>query len=175
MSRKLLVISWRRTRKHALLNPVLPQVDPRVEPRGVRRRRCNQNLESATRTIVIVLAAGCPRGKMCGRSRHAYEPARALDNMESAETGPAQDGRVILRAELDRRGLAYDGVFQQQRVGCSFLLDFEAGTWGEPALRVLFLEEGCLRDNCEKADKTCLDKHMEVMFMFGPTAWAAFT
>lgn len=175
MSRKLLVISWRRTRKHALLNPVLPQVDPRVEPRGVRRRRCNQNLESATRAIAIVLAAGCPRGKMCGRSRHGYEPARALDNMESAETGPSQDGRVILRAELDRRGLAQDGVVEQKRVSCSFRVDFEAGTWGETALRVIFLEEGCLRDNCEKSIKTCLDKHMTVMFMFGHTAWAAFT
>lgn len=36
MCREVLVVSWRRTRKHALLNPVLPQVDPMVEPRRVR-------------------------------------------------------------------------------------------------------------------------------------------
>lgn len=177
MCREVLVISWRRARKHALLNPVLPQVDPGVEPRRVRRRRRDQHLESATRAVVVItLAAGRPRrGQVCGRSRHGREHARALDNVESAEAGPAQDGRVILRAELDRRRLARGGVAEQQRVGCGFRVDFEAGTWGEPALRVLFLEEGCLRNSCQKADKTCLCKQMEVVFMFGPTAWAAST
>lgn len=95
--------------------------------------------------------------------------------MEGAETGPAQDGRVVLRAELDRRGLARGGAAEQERVGCSFRVGFEAGAWGEPALGVLFLEEGCLRDICEKADEMCLGKQMEVVFMFGPTAWAAST
>lgn len=90
--------------------------------------------------------------------------------MESAEAGPAQDGRVILRAELDRRGLAHDGVVKQERVGCEFCVDFEAGAWSEAALRVLFLKDGCLRNSCEKADKTCLGKQMEAMLMFGPTA-----
>lgn len=177
MCREVLVISWRRARKHALLNPILPQVDPRVEPRRVRRRRCDQHLESATcAVIVITLAAGRPRrGQVCGSSRHGREHARALDNVESAEARPAQDGRVVLRAELDRRGLARGGVAEQERVGCGFRVDFEASAWGEPALRVLFLEEGCLRNICEKADKTCLGKQMEVMFMFGPTAWAAPT
>lgn len=175
MCREVLVVSWRRTRKHALLNPVLPQVGPMIEPRRVRRRRCNQHLKSATCAIVIMLAAGCPRSQVCGRSRHGREHARALDNVESADTGPAKDGRVILRAELGRRGLARDGVVEQERVGCSVRVDFEAGTWGEPALRVLFLEEGCLISNCEKADKTCLGKQVEVMFMFEPTAWAAST
>lgn len=175
MCPEMLVISWWRTRKHALLNPVLPQVNPVVEPWRVRRRCCNQHLESATCAIAITLAAGFPRGQVCGRSRHGHEHARALDNVESAETGPAQDGRVILRAELDRRGLARDGVIEQERVGRSFRMDFEADIWGEPALRVLFLEEGCLGNNCEKADRTCLSKQMEVTFMFGPTAWAAST
>lgn len=95
--------------------------------------------------------------------------------MESAETGPAQDGRVILRTELDRRGPARDSVVEQESVGCGFCVDFEAGTWSEAASRVLFLKEGCLRNNCEKADKACLGKQMEAMFMFGPTAWAAST
>jgi hypothetical protein len=95
--------------------------------------------------------------------------------VEGAETGLAQDGRIILRAELHRRGLARGGVFEQECIGRSFCVDFEAGTWGEPALRVLFLEEGSLRNNWEKAGETCLGKQMEVIFMFGPTAWAAST
>lgn len=95
--------------------------------------------------------------------------------MEGAEAGPAQDGRVVLRAELDRRGLARGGVAEQERVGCGFRADLNGAAWGEPALRMLFLEEGCLRNICEKADKTCLGKQMEAMFMFGPTAWAAST
>lgn len=177
MCREVSVVSRRRTRKHALLNPVLPQVDPRVEPRRIRRRRRNQHLEGATCAIVITLAAAasCPRGQVCGRSRHGREHARALDDVEGAEAGPAQDGRVSLRAELDRRGLARGGVAEQERVGCSFRVDLEAGTWGEPALRVLFPEEGCLRNVCEKADKTYVGKQMEKMFMCGPTAWAAST
>lgn len=179
LCREVLVISRRRTRNHVLLDPDLPQVDPRVEPRRVRRRRCNQDLESAILAIwvitVINLVDGCPRGQVCGRSRQGREHARALDNVEGAETGPAQDGRVVLRAELHRRGLARDGVFEQQLVGSSFRVDFEAGAWGEPALGVLFLEESCLRNNCEKAGKTCLGKQMQVMFIFRPTAWTAST
>lgn len=88
---------------------------------------------------------------------------------------PRTDGRVILRAELDRRGLARGGVVEQERVGCGFCVDFEAGTWSEAALRVFFLKEGCLRNNCEKADRTCLGKQTEAMFMCGPTARAAST
>lgn len=160
MCREVLVISWRRTRKHALLDPVLPQVDPGVEPWRVRRRRRNQHLEGATCAIILItLAAECrPRGQVCGRSRHGREHARALDDVEGAEAGPAQDGRVVLRAELDRRGLACGGVVEQDRVGCGFRLDFEAGAWGEPALGVRFPEEGCLSNNGEKADQTCLGK-----------------
>lgn len=64
--------------------------------------------------------------------------------MEGAEAGPAQDGRVVLRAELDRRGLARDGVAEEERVGCGFRVDLELGARGEPASGVLFLEEGRL-------------------------------
>lgn len=148
MRRGVPVIAWRRARKHALLDPVLPQVDPGVKPRRVRRRRRDQHLESAICATVITLLAAecCARSQVCGRSRHGHEHARALDDVEGAEAGPAQDGRVVLGAELDRSGPARGGVVEEERVGCGFREDLKAGAWGEPAFGVLFLEEGCLRN-----------------------------